>query len=87
MIDVWGADHQGHVSRIKAAIGALGIDPQRLTVLIGQMVTLKRGSQLLRASKRTGEFITLPSFWRRSAPTHAATFSWQDRRKVRWSLT
>ncbi len=60
VIDVWGADHQGHVSRIKAAVGALGVDPQRLTVLIGQMVTLKRGSQLLRASKRTGEFVTLP---------------------------
>ncbi len=68
VIDVWGADHQGHVSRIKAAIGALGIDPQRLTVLIGQMVTLKRGSQLLRASKRTGEFITLPELLEEVGP-------------------
>ena len=68
VIDVWGADHQGHVSRIKAAIGALGIDPQRLIVLIGQMVTLKRGSQLLRASKRTGEFITLPELLEEVGP-------------------
>ena len=68
VIDVWGADHQGHVSRIKAAIGALGIDPQRLTVLIGQMVTLKRGSQLLRVSKRTGEFITLPELLEEVGP-------------------
>ena len=60
VIDIWGADHQGHVSRIKASVGALGIDPQRLTVLISQMVTLKRGDQLLRASKRTGDLITLP---------------------------
>ncbi|MDE2859934.1 MAG: arginine--tRNA ligase [Chloroflexota bacterium] len=59
VIDVWGADHQGHVSRMKAAIGALGIDPDRLTILINQMVTLKRGQQILRASKRAGEFITL----------------------------
>ncbi len=60
VIDIWGADHQGHVSRIKASVGALGIDPQRLTVLISQMVTLKRGDQLLRASKRSGDLITLP---------------------------
>ena len=60
VIDIWGADHQGHVSRIKASVGALGVDPQRLTVLISQMVTLKRGDQLLRASKRSGDLITLP---------------------------
>ena len=59
VIDVWGADHQGHVSRVKAAIGALGVDPDRLTIIINQMVTLKRGQQVLRASKRAGEFITL----------------------------
>ncbi|MBI2855836.1 MAG: arginine--tRNA ligase [Chloroflexi bacterium] len=60
VIDVWGADHQGHVSRMKAAIGALGIDPQRLIIIISQMVTLKRGEQQIRASKRTGELVTLP---------------------------
>ena len=59
VIDVWGADHQGHVSRMKAAIGAMGIDPDRLTIIIHQLVTLKRGEQVLRASKRAGEVITL----------------------------
>jgi len=59
VIDVWGADHQGHVSRMKAAVGALGVDPQRLTIIITQIVTLKSGEQVLRASKRTGDFITL----------------------------
>jgi arginyl-tRNA synthetase len=59
VIDVWGADHQGHVSRMKAAIGALGIDPNRLTIIIHQLVTLKMGDQVIRASKRTGDFITL----------------------------
>ena len=59
VIDVWGADHQGHVSRMKAAIGAMGIDPDRLTIIIHQLVTLKRGQQILRASKRAGEVITL----------------------------
>ncbi|MDA0988040.1 MAG: arginine--tRNA ligase [Chloroflexi bacterium] len=59
VVDIWGADHQGHVSRMKAAVGALGVDPQRLTILITQIVTLKSGDQVLRASKRTGDFITL----------------------------
>jgi len=59
VIDIWGADHQGHVSRMKAVIGALGIAPERLQVIISQMVTLKRGDAVLRVSKRTGELITL----------------------------
>ena len=59
VIDIWGADHQGHVPRMKAAVSALGIPPENLTVLISQMVTLKRGNETVRASKRTGDFITL----------------------------
>jgi arginyl-tRNA synthetase len=59
VIDIWGADHQGHVSRMKAVMGALGIDPERLQVIISQMVTLKRGDEILRASKRSGKLITL----------------------------
>jgi arginyl-tRNA synthetase len=58
-IDIWGADHQGHVSRMKAVIGALGIDPERLQIIISQMVTLKRGDEIVRLSKRTGDMITL----------------------------
>ena len=59
VIDIWGADHQGHVPRMKAAVQALGIEPDNLTVLISQMVTLKRGDETVRASKRTGDFVTL----------------------------
>ena len=59
VVNIWGADHQGHVPRMKLAVTALGIDPERLTVLISQMVTLKRGTEVVRASKRTGEFVTL----------------------------
>ena len=59
VIDIWGADHQGHVPRMKAAVTALGMEPENLTVLISQMVTLKRGDETVRASKRTGDFITL----------------------------
>ncbi|MDD5093632.1 MAG: arginine--tRNA ligase [Dehalococcoidia bacterium] len=59
VIDVWGADHQGHVSRMKTAIGALGIDPSRLEILISQMVSLRRGEEVVKVSKRTGQLITL----------------------------
>ena len=59
VINVWGADHQGHVTRLKAAVGAMGVDPDRLQILITQMVTLKRGSELVKASKRSGDFVTL----------------------------
>ncbi|UCG54410.1 MAG: arginine--tRNA ligase [Dehalococcoidia bacterium] len=59
VIDIWGADHQGHVSRMKAVVSALGIDPARLEVIISQMVTLRRGGELIRISKRSGDIITL----------------------------
>ncbi|MEE8470680.1 MAG: arginine--tRNA ligase, partial [Dehalococcoidia bacterium] len=52
VINVWGADHQGHVSRMKAVVGALGVEPERLEVIIAQMVTLRRGEALLKLSKR-----------------------------------
>jgi arginyl-tRNA synthetase len=59
VIDIWGADHQGHVSRLKAVVGALGIDPDRLELIIHQIVTLRRGDELVRVSKRSGDLITL----------------------------
>ena len=58
-INIWGADHQGHVPRMKAAVSALDVDPGRLTIMIAQMVALKRGDEVVKASKRAGEFITL----------------------------
>ena len=59
VIDIWGADHQGHVPRMKAVMQALDLDPDRLTILIGQLVTLKSGGDIVRASKRTGQIVTL----------------------------
>ncbi len=59
VINVWGADHQGHVPRMNAAVAALGVDPERLTIIIYQLVTLKRGAEVVRLSKRTGEIITM----------------------------
>ncbi len=59
VIDIWGADHQGHVPRMKVVVSALGINPSRLQVIITQMVTLKRGDAEIKISKRSGEIITL----------------------------
>jgi arginyl-tRNA synthetase len=59
VIDIWGADHQGHVSRVKTAVAALGVEEGRLEIIIGQLVGLKRGGEQVRFSKRAGEIITL----------------------------
>ncbi len=59
VIDVWGADHQGHVPRMKAAMRAIGVNPDNLILIIYQLVTLKRGGEIVRLSKRTGDIITL----------------------------
>ena len=59
VINIWGADHQGHVSRMKAAVGALGVDPSHLDILLSQMVSLKRGGQVDKVSKRGGTIVTL----------------------------
>jgi len=59
VIDIWGADHQGHVSRVKTAVAALGVEEGRLAIIIGQLVGLRRGGEVVRASKRAGEIITL----------------------------
>jgi len=59
VINVWGADHHGHVARMKGAMEALGYNPDRLDVVIMQLVRLFRGGEVVRMSKRTGTLITL----------------------------
>ena len=59
VINVWGADHQGHALFMRALVSALGLAPERLTLIINQLVTLKRGGEAVRLSKRTGDIITL----------------------------
>ena len=54
VINVLGADHQGHVAHMESLVRALGLPPDRLSTIVHQMVTLKRGSEVVRASKRTG---------------------------------
>jgi len=55
VIEVWAADHHGYVPRMKAAAEALGVEPERLVIIIHQLVNLKEG----RMSKRAGRFVTL----------------------------
>ncbi len=59
LINIWGADHHGYVARVKAAIAALGYDPNQLEVLLLQMVSLFRDGKPVKMSKRTGQAITL----------------------------
>ena len=59
VIDVWGADHQGQVLSMKAVAKALDVEPDRLVLLLYQLVTLKRGGENVRASKRSGDLVSL----------------------------
>ncbi len=58
-IDVWGADHHGHVARIKGAMEAVGLDGSRLDVVLMQLVNLMKDGKPVKMSKRTGKAITL----------------------------
>ena len=57
VINVWGADHHGHVARMKAVVDSLGVDPEQLTIIINQIVNFKEGDDIVRFSKRKDNFI------------------------------
>ena len=59
VINIWGADHHGHVARMKGAIKALGHNEDDLQIILMQLVRLYRGSEIVRMSKRSGNYITL----------------------------
>ena len=58
-IDIWGADHHGHVARMKGAMEALGLDSSKLDVILMQLVRLTQNGEVVRMSKRTGKAIQL----------------------------
>jgi len=58
LINVWGADHHGYIPRMKAAVEALGYDPDALEIVVTQMVNLTRAGEPVRMSMRAGEFVT-----------------------------
>jgi len=59
LIDLWGPDHHGHIVRMKGVLRALGHDPERFEVIILQWVKLLRGGEVVKMSKRSGEFISM----------------------------
>lgn len=59
LIDVWGADHHGYISRVKGSMAGLGRDPETLHVLLVQFANLLRGGEKVAMSTRSGEFVTL----------------------------
>jgi len=59
LIDIWGADHHGHIARLKAGMQALGHQPDDLEVLLGQLVTVQRGGEVVRMGRRRGNFVEL----------------------------
>lgn len=74
VINIWGADHHGHVSRLKAGTEAVTGKGDALHLLLYQLVTLKRGGNIVRLSKRGGEIITLDELVEEVGPDAARFF-------------
>lgn len=73
VIDVWGADHHGHVARMKGSMDAIGLDGSKLDVVLMQLVRLMKDGQPFKMSKRTGKAITLTDLLE-EIPIDAARF-------------
>ncbi|MBQ1950790.1 MAG: arginine--tRNA ligase [Clostridia bacterium] len=78
LIDVWGADHHGHVARMKGAMDAVGMDGSRLHVVLMQLVRLVRDGEIVRMSKRSGKAIQLSDLLD-EVPVDAARFFFNQR--------
>ncbi|MBF7682670.1 arginine--tRNA ligase [Acinetobacter sp. B5B] len=73
LVNIWGSDHHGYITRVKAAIDALGYDSSKLTILLVQFVSLWRGGHMLQMSSRSGQFVTLRDL-RKEVGNDAARF-------------
>ena len=78
LIDIWGADHHGHVMRMKGAMDAIGCDGSKLNVVLMQLVKLVRGGELVKMSKRTGKAIQLRDLLE-EVPVDSARFLFNTR--------
>ena len=78
LIDVWGADHHGHVMRMKGAMDAIGCNGDKLDVVLMQLVKLVRNGELVRMSKRTGKAIQLADLLE-EVPVDSARFLFNTR--------
>lgn len=73
VINIWGADHHGHVARLKGAMDAIGLDGNKLDIVLMQLVRLVQNGEVVRVSKRTGKSITLKTLLE-EVPLDAARF-------------
>lgn len=73
VINIWGADHHGHVARLKGAMDAIGLDGGKLDIVLMQLVRLMRDGETVRVSKRTGKSLTLTDLLD-EVPVDAARF-------------
>ena len=78
LIDIWGADHHGHVMRMKGAMNAIGYDGDSLIVVLMQLVKLVSGGQVVKMSKRTGKAIQLGDLLE-EVPVDSARFLFNTR--------
>jgi len=79
VINIWGADHHGYIARVKAALQALGLNPDQLTVKLVQFAILYRGSERVQMSTRSGSFVTLREL-REEVGNDAARFFYVTRK-------
>jgi arginyl-tRNA synthetase len=79
IVNIWGSDHHGYIARVKAAITALGLDANKLDVLLVQFVTLWRGDVQVQMSSRSGQFVTLREL-REEVGNDAARFYYVSRK-------
>ena len=79
VINIWGADHHGHVARLKKALDAIGLNgSERLEIVLMQLVRMMQGGEVVRMSKRTGKSLTLSDLLD-EIPVDAARFFFNSR--------
>ncbi len=78
-INVWGSDHHGYIPRVKASLQALGLDPEKLKVLLVQFAVLYRSGEKVGMSTRSGQFVTLRDL-RKEIGSDAARFFYAMRK-------
>jgi len=79
VINIWGADHHGYIPRVKAALQALDIEPEKLDVKLVQFAILYRGKERVQMSTRSGSFVTLREL-REEVGNDAARFFYVTRK-------
>jgi len=79
VINIWGADHHGYIPRVKAAMQALNVDPEKLEVRLVQFAILYRGKERVQMSTRSGSFVTLREL-RKEVGNDAARFFYVTRK-------